>query len=167
MSNKGSSASFVCIKKSAIISRLSLVTVTLFVIFSLISCESGTYSERTPELLYTHEYDSIAYKELGGWGYQYPASIDFSNSDNAIISYEYRSNVDFTYQIEIFSNSLVLSYVNYIHPLLESEIYITVVDTIKLYNKGPADNFQITFYQIPWVDSNRYSVVKNVKIYSN
>lgn len=167
MSNKGSSASFIHTKKIAIIFRATVAIFAFLVIFSLISCEGGVYSEKNTELLYTHDYDSVSYGETGGWGNQYPASIDFSNSENAIIAYDYRSNVNFIYQIEIFSNPLSCYFVNYIRPLPKTEDYKNIIDTIKLKNKGPADNFQVTFDRNPYVDTGQYSVVRNLQIYSN
>jgi hypothetical protein len=145
-----------------------LIPVLLIIIssFFLISCEGGVYNSSVPEVIFTYDYDSVAYKLLGGLGHSEPVSIDFSNVDNIILSYDYKSNANFIFQVEVYrtGNIAPFEFFNYAYPLEEGLEYKSRTDTLTVTNKAIADIFQITFYQDPWLDSNRYSVIRNFKI---
>jgi hypothetical protein len=152
--------------KLSILKPLIPVLLIIITSFLLISCEGGVYNSSVPEVIYTYDYDSVAYKLLGGLGHEHSISIDFSNVDNIILSYDYKSNVNFILQILVYrmGNTPPFEFFNYASPLEESSDYKSRTDTLVVTNKAIADKFQITFYQDPWLDSNRYSVIKNLKI---
>ncbi|GEM_PF-4719400 len=166
MSNKGSSASFVCIKKSAIISRLSLVTVTLFVIFSLISCEGGVYNETITEEFYSKDSLHINH-ELMGHLTRLDTSKDFSNIDSVIIKFDHITTRDCYLEYMEFTSGPFDSIIVFRAMLNKCNQYISHQDTIPVLRKCVSFYNQISFewFVNDSLVTGNYTVLKNIKLY--
>jgi len=139
--------------------------IAFFLSIVVYSCDSGVNNQNIINLIYSRDYDSIAFLGYGGVGLVGPDSIDFADIDNIILTYEYRSNINFQYEFYGYNVTYGVFIFDYLKSLSESTDFRLQIDTIKISNKYLGHYCSNRYYLPVWIDSNRYCVIRNFKMY--
>lgn len=161
MSLNGSSAISLHLKNSATLYRIVSFSAALLVIFSLISCEGGVYSNDNLTLLYSIDYDSVAINCAEGKEYQIVA--DFSGINKVILTYEHKAQADeyFTYSHFTIDTSAF----NYLRLIEKNENFVTYYDTLDIISKVTGRRVSRGFNFGRYSDTLNYIVIRNLKVY--